>query len=63
MTRPEASSLPFSPDYIASCCNEAGMRRQALGGKVPRNWLVRDVTIANLPPGGLNHDEAFSMCP
>ena len=29
------------------------MRRQALGGKVPRNWLVRDVTINNMPPLGI----------
>ena len=29
-----------SPDYIASCCNEAGMRRQALAGKKPELWLV-----------------------
>ena len=38
---PPLASL--SPDYIASCCNEAGMRRQALGGKVPKTWLVRGV--------------------
>jgi hypothetical protein len=30
-----------SPDYIASCCNEAGMRREAAFGKKPRYWLVR----------------------
>ncbi|GAX83864.1 hypothetical protein CEUSTIGMA_g11289.t1 [Chlamydomonas eustigma] len=38
----------YDPDYIASCCNEAGMRRQALAGQVPRQWLLgggpRDVT-------------------
>lgn len=30
-----------SPDYVASVCNEAGMRRDALRGQVPRTWLVR----------------------
>mmetsp|Transcript_10486 Transcript_10486/g.28687 ORF Transcript_10486/g.28687 Transcript_10486/m.28687 type:complete len:128 (+) Transcript_10486:87-470(+) len=30
----------FDPDYVASCCNEAGMRRQALGGKKPELWLL-----------------------
>ena len=29
-----------SPDYIASCCNEAGMKREALAGKKPHLWLV-----------------------
>ncbi|KAF5829137.1 hypothetical protein DUNSADRAFT_16508 [Dunaliella salina] len=28
------------PDYVASCCNEAGQRRQALGGKKPELWLL-----------------------
>lgn len=35
-----------SPDYVASCCNEAGMRREALGGKIPRQWLVSTAHIA-----------------
>ncbi len=33
---------PRSPDYIASCCNEQGMRREALQGKKPHMWLVGD---------------------
>lgn len=29
-----------SPDYIASCVNEAAQRRDALRGQKPRTWLV-----------------------
>jgi len=29
-----------SPDYIASCVNEAAQRRDALRGQQPRTWLV-----------------------
>lgn len=46
LTPPEYS-LCRSPDYVASCCNEAGMRREALSGKVPRQWLVRGTCIAS----------------
>lgn len=28
----------LDPDYLASVCNEQGMRREALQGKVPRYW-------------------------
>ncbi|KAG2451035.1 hypothetical protein HYH02_004304 [Chlamydomonas schloesseri] len=30
----------WDPDYIASCCNEQGMRREALSGKKPNLWLL-----------------------
>lgn len=56
---PPASHAPFlvpcaapscSPDYIASCCNEAGMRREALSGKTPRNWMVRPLdSLSQMP--------------
>ena len=35
-----ASPPTYSPDYVASVCNEAGMRRDALRGQVPRTWMV-----------------------
>lgn len=30
----------YDPDYVAAACNEAGMRRDALRGKVPKQWLL-----------------------
>jgi hypothetical protein len=32
--------IAFSPDYIASVCNESGMRREAAAGKKPHLWMV-----------------------
>lgn len=36
----ELKTRKHDPDYLASCCNEAGMKREALEGKVPKRWMM-----------------------